>query len=222
MTGRLFLSGGGNEKKTFEFDEVFLKGVNKIVYIPLAWPNEDFEGCLNWFKGMIESHKKGVSIKMLTDLNEKVKLEDFDAIYIGGGNTFKLLKKIKDSGFDKRLIEYYENGGIIYGGSAGAMILGNKIDIALICKDKDENKVGLKDTSGLNLIKDYDIQCHFEPNQIAEHIEFIKKSKRGIVAIPEESALLIEGEKIKVIGSSPVTTLTPKEVCIWNPEEYIL
>lgn len=222
MIGKLFLSGGGSEKKTFEFDEIFLKEINKIIYIPLAWPNENFEGCLNWFTSMINTHKKGISIKMLTNLNEKINLSDFDAIYIGGGNTFKLLKKIKDSEFDKKLKEYYENGGIIYGGSAGALILGNKIDLALISKEKDENIVGLKNTSGLNLIKDYDIQCHFEPNQINKHLEFIKNSKRKIIAIPEESGLIVKDNKLEVIGSAPITTITPEKICIWNPKEYVL
>jgi len=220
MTGKLFLSGGGNEKQTYALDEVFLK-VRKILYIPIAWKNDDFESCLKWFENMISQHNKKIEIKMLIDLNEKTNLQDYDAIYIGGGNTFKLLKKIKESGFDNKLIEFYNKGGTIYGGSAGALILGNNIEIALICKDVDVNEVGLKDTSGLNLIKNYDIQCHFEDNQVEEHQEFIRKSKRNIIAIPEESALLVENNRYKVIGTKSITLITEKASTKYLPNKFI-
>lgn len=210
MKGRLFLSGGGNQKQTYALDEIFSKGIKKILYIPVAWKNNDFESCLKWFNHMLSLHKKKAEVKMLIDLNEKVDLEDYDAVYIGGGNTFKLLKKIKESKFNKKLLDYYKKGGTIYGGSAGAIIQGADIKTALLCKDKDVNNVGLKNTSGLNLINNFDIQCHFEDNQLKEHQEYIKKTKREIIAIPEESALLVENKKLKVIGIKPITIITKK------------
>lgn len=210
MTGKLILSGGGNEKQTYLLDEVFLKNVNKILYIPLAWKNDDFDSCLKWFKCMISQHKK-VKIEMLADLSKEVNLQNYDAVYIGGGNTFKLLKKIKDYRFDKKLIEYYNKGGIIYGGSAGAIILGKDVKIALICKDKDVNEVKLKDTRGLNLTKDYYIQCHFEDSQIEEHKKFIGKSKKKIIAIPEESSIFIENDRLKVVGLKSITIIAKSQ-----------
>ena len=62
MRGKLFLSGGGDEKETFEIDEVFMKGVNRILYIPVAWKNNDFASCLTWFPNAMSIHKK-VEIK---------------------------------------------------------------------------------------------------------------------------------------------------------------
>ena len=52
---------------------------------------------------------------------------DIDVIYISGGNTFATLKKIKDSGFDKYIINYIENGVIYIGGSCGAHIVTKNI-----------------------------------------------------------------------------------------------
>lgn len=206
MMGKLFLSGGGDEKQTFKLDSIFLKNIQSILYIPVAWPTDDFERCLIWFSNMISLHKK-MKITMLADLNRKVNLNGFDAVYIGGGNTFKLLKKVKESGFDKKLVEYYKNEGIIYGGSAGAIILGKDISTALLCKDKDANLVGLKNLNGLNLIYDMDVQCHFESGQIKEHQQHIRKTGRNIIAIPEESALLIENNNCKAIGEKPITII---------------
>ena len=129
MTGKLFLTGGGDEKQSFEIDKIFLKNIKSVLYIPIAWKNENYEGCLKWFKESMLKHKK-IRINMLTNLYRRVTLSNYDAVYIGGGNTYKLLKKIKDSHFDKKLIRYYQNGGTVYGGSAGAIIWGKDVSSA--------------------------------------------------------------------------------------------
>ncbi len=207
MAGKLFLSGGGNEKQTFEVDELFLKNIKKILYIPLAWKNNDFDSCLAWFRDAMSKHKS-VKIEVLTDLNGTVNLAQYDAVYIGGGNTFKLLKNIKDSRFDKKLVDYYNSGGIIYGGSAGAIMWGRDVNTALICSDADVNDVGLKDTNGFDVLHGTDIQCHYEDSQLKEHQQYVSKSGRNVIAIPEESAIFLENNKITVIGTKPVTLIT--------------
>lgn len=211
VASKLFLSDGGDEKQTFELDEVFLRDVNKILYVPIAWEIDyDFENCLNWLTNAMNQHKN-VKIRMLTNLQEMVNLKDYDAVYVGGGNTFKLLKGIKESRFDKTLIDYYNSGGTIYGGSAGAIIWGRDINIALLCADADVNEVGLKDTTGFDVLNGIDIQCHYNDSQLKEHQQYIAKTGSNIIAIPEESALLLENNKIKVIGTKPVTFITKTE-----------
>ena len=218
MTGKLFLSGGGNEKQTYGIDEFLLKDVKKILYIPVAWKNNDFESCRNWFTNMIHKHKKqGIGIDMLTDLTKTPSLQNYDAVYIGGGNTFKLLKLIKESKFDKRLSEYYDNGGKIYGGSAGAIIWGRDINIALICADADVNDVNLKNTSGFDKLNGHDIQCHYENSQLKENQDFVRKTKAPMIAIPEESALLVEDGKYRVIGTKSLTLITEKTSKSFKP-----
>ncbi len=211
MKGKLYLSGGGNEIKTYALDKIFLQEIKKILYIPLAWKEESYKECKKWFAKMLTLHNKDIKFDTLTNCNRKINLKNYDAIYIGGGNTFKLLKSIKESGFDKKLVNYYKKGGTIYGGSAGAIIFGKDVSIALICKEKDKNKVKISDTRGMNLVKNFDIQCHFEDDQIKEHQEYIKKTKRNVIAIPEESALFIDGEVCKTIGLAPITIIKEKD-----------
>ncbi len=220
MKGKLFLSGGGDEKQTYELDEVFLKDVKKILYIPLAWKGEDFDACLKWFEKSMEQHKK-VEVELLIDLSKDVNFNDFDAVYIGGGNTFKLLKKIRESRFDKKLLDYLNTGGIIYGGSAGAIIFGNDINIALICEDPDKNEVKLEDTCGLNLFDDFDIQCHFKEDQVEEHKKYIKEFGRDVICIPEESALFLQNGRSEVIGIKPITVITKGDVKKYNVGEVL-
>ncbi|MBE5757161.1 MAG: peptidase E [Clostridiales bacterium] len=51
----------------------------------------------------------------------KGKIENADAIYVGGGDTMYMLSKWKELGIDKMLIKAYEEGTIIAGLSAGAI-----------------------------------------------------------------------------------------------------
>jgi dipeptidase E len=220
MSGKIFLSGGGSGEQTSSFDKIFFKGVRKIVYIPLAWPNNDFDSCLNWFRKESERYGK-LEIKMLIDLSEKINLNFFDAVYIGGGNTYKLLKKIKESKFDAKLIKFYNEGKKIYGGSAGAIIFGADINIGNISIYPDENNVKLKNCSGFNLLNNYDIQCHFKDNQLDKQKEYLEHSKRNIIALPEESALLIDNNKFLVLGTRAITVIRPNEVLKYNPKKEV-
>lgn len=206
MTGKLFLSGGGDEKQTFALDEIFIREVSNILYIPLAWPNEDFDSCLKWFTGAMSAHKQ-VKIEMITDLYKEIDLKNYDTVYLGGGNTFKLLKYIKESNFDKKLLKHYNSGGTIYGGSAGALIWGNDINLAKIGFDADVNAVNLKDTTGFDVLDGLDIQCHYRSTQLEEHQRYIAKTGRNIIAIPEESAVFLENRKAKVIGLKAITLI---------------
>jgi len=206
MNGKIYLCGGGNEKQTYKVDEEFLKDINSILYIPWAWKDDNFQSCEEWFKKCMTQHKI-VKIKTLIKIEMPEDIEEYDAVYIGGGNTFKLLKRLKETNLDKKLIELYKKGKKIYGGSAGAIIWGYDIKTSQLCIDKDENLVNLKDTSGLDILSNYDIQVHFENNQIKEHQEYIFKTQRNIIAIPEDSALRVSEKELVAIGSSPITII---------------
>ncbi|MFP4402199.1 MAG: Type 1 glutamine amidotransferase-like domain-containing protein [Candidatus Nanoarchaeia archaeon] len=207
MRGKVFLAGGGNENQSFLVDKIFSESISNVLYIPIAWnnvrENEDFKPQLNWLSTTLG--KFGIkNITLLTDLESNVDLDLFDAIYIGGGNTFKLLKYIKESKFDIKLKNFINQGGIVYGGSAGALIFGNDINTALLCEDKDENKVNLENLTGLNILKNIDFQVHFDEVQVNTHKNHIKKTRKNIIAIPEESAVIIEDNKCRVIGTKGV------------------
>ena len=159
---------------------------------------------------------------MLKDENKFPNLSKFDAVYIGGGNTFKLLKKLRESKIEEKLIRFYKEGGKIFGRSAGAIIWGNDIKIALIGKEKDKNEVKLTNTKGFNQILDYDIQCHFETDQIQEHQKYIKKTGRNVIAIPEETAVIVKEKNLKVIGIKPVTVITTKDLKQFQPNSKII
>ena len=84
-------------------------------------------------------------------------------------------------------------------------------------KYADVNDVELEDTSGFNIIRSYDIQCHYKNSQKREHQDFIRKTKAPIIVIPEESALLVEDGKYGVIGTKSITLITEKTSKSFKP-----
>ncbi len=196
--GILFLSGGGDKKDSYLLDKEFSKVLKrKLLYIPIAIDIKEhpYSECFKWIKDIFAQFSFD-NIEMWTYLRNKTikDLENFDAIYIGGGNTFKLLKEIRDSGFDKLLLKFYNQGRSIYGGSAGAIIFGKSI-----ITTHDENEVNLKNLKGLSLCKDYSILCHYKPEVDDKNIKMLLK-KEKIIALPENSGIIIKNNVIKDIG----------------------
>jgi len=193
---KLLLSGGGDPENVIALDKLFVSMINvqeTVLYIPVAWESDStYAGCFNWFKGTYNPY--GImNIEMCANLNLITDLSRYSAIFIGGGNTFKLLKEIKESRFDKKLMDYLNGGGFVYGGSAGAIIFGNTIKSA---EYADDNNVGLTDLSGLNLVGGSDVFCHYS---IRDN-EFIMNYSNDLYVLYEESGLYINSNKIESIG----------------------
>lgn len=193
---RLLLSGGGEPHQVKKLDVFFANSINinkKVLYIPVAMDKIPYEKCFEWFKSTYE--KYGIkNIEMGIDLNKIKNLEKYEAIFIGGGNTFKLLKEIRESKFDIKLKKYLENNGFVYGGSAGAIIFGKSIDTS---SHSDKNKVGLKNLDGLNLMNEYKIWCHYN---IAKDKEYLKNIDGKMIFLYEESGIFFDGDNFKSIG----------------------
>jgi len=125
-------------------------------------------------------------------------LKNFDAIYIGGGNTWSLMQELMDSDFSQELISYIKNGGVVYGGSAGAIVLGKHIDT-----HDDENKINLKDTSGFNLLSDYSVACHYTNEQGNRFRDWAISHNSPIVCLPEEAGLMFGNDSVLCVGTKP-------------------
>ncbi|MFS0560722.1 Type 1 glutamine amidotransferase-like domain-containing protein [Terribacillus sp. 179-K 1B1 HS] len=191
--GTLFLSGGGNEKQTITIDRMFVNEIDKekpLLYIPIAMDEADYNDCFNWIRKVFTPLGME-NIVLWSSVNNKCMedLSDFSAIYIGGGNTFTLLKKIKDSKFYRLLRLYLNNGGIVYGGSAGAIILGENI---MTCAHLDRNTANVSDFQGMGMIGKYSVWCHFRKNEQFLVTKFVKDFDCPVIALPEETAIFIK------------------------------
>lgn len=196
---KLLLSGGGEPEQVKALDEYFANyvGDDKILYIPVAMYKIPYDKCENWFRETYAEYKL-YNIDVCTDLKNAPNLNKYKAVFIGGGNTFKLLKEIKESNFDYTIKEYLNNDGFVYGGSAGAIIFGKTIKTA---SHDDKNFVNLKNLNGLNLLNNYDVWCHYDENK--DKSEIIKLRQPTIV-LYEESGVLFNGKSFKTIGKEPL------------------
>src|SRR6476660_3481039 len=129
---KVALCGGGGASDSLLLDEVFATWIGsqgRLLYWPVALRGiRTFESCLEWITATFAPLNVS-PITMWTDLSEHQvsELEQFDAVYIGGGNTFGLLAELRKSGFDRYLREFACRGKAIFGGSAGAVVLGRDI-----------------------------------------------------------------------------------------------
>ena len=217
---KLFLNGGGCGKQTL----LTYKEINKIIdhgkpvlYIPLAMDEADhpYDSCYEWIKEEISSINIP-SIEMVRSFQEleKKDLNKYSLIYIGGGNTYKLLNGIKTTRTYDKLNEYIKNDGIVYGSSAGTVIFGKDINIIEVM---DKNEVNIKDTKGFNLLNNISIFVHYtnyrsklseeeNKNLTEKYTNFITKytsNNEKVIAIPEENTIFFDGKRIKVIGELP-------------------
>jgi len=203
--GYIILSGGGDLETSFQIDEKYfglLENNSKILYIPIALRRNSigYEACYDWFSTLISIHskEKDIDFTMLLENDDIPNFNNFDSIYIGGGNTYKLLDYIYRKNLDKKLVEYTKNGGIIYGGSAGAIILG--YDIRTVEEENDKNYIFFK---GLNLLGGKSVICHYT-NSLDERIFTIaEKINSEIIALPEGSGIILnlDGEIVDIIGN---------------------
>jgi len=220
---KIYLSGGGNEKQSFPLDKFFFNTLSKngrFLYLPIALRGHKLYSTVNsWMKNIIEIHKRtDVQFETSDDLSKYnfETLKEFDGIYIGGGNTWSLIQEVKNSGFADILIQYIKTGGQVYGGSAGAIIMGKKINT-----HDDENKSGVQNIFGLNLLSNYSVACHFKNKQNKRFKLWAMENALPIICLPEETGLAIKNNTAQCVGTKPCIIYfangTKKKV---NPEEF--
>jgi dipeptidase E len=202
---KIALAGGGGAEDSRLLDELFASWIGpqgKILYLPIALRGiRSFESCFEWIKTTF-APLAITRISMWTDLAEHPvgQLEEFEAIYIGGGNTYSLLAELMTSGFDRHLKVYANRGRIIYGGSAGAVVLGK--DIRTI-SHMDRNEIGLTEVNCLNLAEDHAVYPHYTPRDDTFIERFVEKHQQPVLAIPERSAVVIESGRTRSVGFEP-------------------
>ncbi len=217
---KLILCGGGSGEKNVLFNEKLNQIINHdypILYIPLAMDEKDhpYDGCYQWILQEL-SNVEIPYIEMVRSFEElsKKDLFSYSALFIGGGNTYKLLKGLKSSGVFQKINEYIHKDGIVIGGSAGAVIFGYDINVI---SAMDKNEVELTDTLGFNVLLGASIFPHYTNKKTklteAENEErFIRftnsikdfsKLHGPVIAIPEEDAIYIEDTNIEMLGTKP-------------------
>ncbi len=178
--------------------KVFLDIGAHILYVPVAMSSHKFPRAHEWFSGLVAHYKPDLKITMLTHDNvSNINLGDYDAVFIGGGNTFRLLDFIKTHGLDEKLRKFMHGGRPVYGGSAGAIIMGADINIA---REMDD-PTGFKYNDGLDILAGACVACHWP--RISEYVhDFAATQKRKIYCIPEDCGMIFDigGNLLETVG----------------------
>jgi len=201
MTKLLLTSTGlANQNITNQFLQIIDKPVSqiKIIFVPTASRSEEELKYVDESKkelldlGIPENNIKTLNLDKPVLFEE---VEDFDVIYVCGGNTFYLLKKVRETGFDKVIIEFAKTGKLYFGVSAGSILVCPNINIA---SPFDENDVNLTDLTGLNLT-DVIVSPHYKYEEKTIIDDFKKKSQYEVVPLTDEQALLVIDEETKIV-----------------------
>lgn len=128
----------------------------------------------------------------LHDSQQQSKLLSSNIVVISGGNTFNLLKKLRESGLDKSIKEFVEKPDFVLAGfSAGALVLTPTIAVCSL-PNFDQNLVGLDDLSGLGIV-DFEILPHYDKQSQKNVLENYRKTTvREVREITDEDYVSID------------------------------
>jgi peptidase E len=193
----LLTSAGFSNKEIFN---TFLKLIDKpmdqvrLVFIPTASRTKDELKYVN--KSRQELVDFGIKNITTLNLDHKITNENLiniDVIYVCGGNTFYLLQKIRESGFDQILPNFK---GLYIGVSAGSIVVGPDIKVS---NPYDKNDTNLTNTAGLNIV-DLAIAPHYQRKNKTIFEKLKKQVNYDIVGLTDNQAVLVNNGKKIIIG----------------------
>ena len=125
--------------------------------------------------------------------------KDKDIIFVEGGNSYYLLKQVRESGFDKVVKKFLERGDIYAGSSAGAYIACPTIEMATWHSRHNWDRFGMTDFGAMNLVP-FIFRVHYTPGQDEMFREKIKQSKYDVKLLTDEQAIFVDGEDVKIVN----------------------
>jgi len=204
--GEIGRPGYSIETTKMDKELIHLSGKNnpKVLFIPTA------SGDSNEYGEIFKKHfgqRLGCKTDILYLIKEKLskkeiqkKIFNADIIYVGGGNTAKLMKVWRKTGVDKMLQEAGKRGIVLSGLSAGSMCW-FKNGLSDSRKFNNPN-AGMIKVAGINLVNalhcpHYDVELH-RKNDLKETM---KKTPGVAIAIDNCCALEIVDDKYRIINS---------------------
>jgi dipeptidase E len=186
-------------------DEIrnFLGGARHVLFFPFALHDRDAyaEKAKTRFAAM------GYSLQSTHEAaNPKKAIEETDAIFIGGGNTFRLLKALQDLSFIEPIRRKVKSGVPYIGSSAGSNVASPTIKTT-----KDMPIVQPRSFDSLGLVP-FQISPHFlDPDPNSKHmgetqeeriLQFLEENDTPVAGMREGAWVLVEGDRITLKGAS--------------------
>lgn len=165
-----------------------LRNCNNILFVPGDYDNEKYtiykDKIISWFDNIGISFKENHLVSLDDELN------DYDVIFLMGGNPIKQIEIINKINL-KNLIN---KAKVVIGVSAGAINLSNE---AIYYNDYSEK---IEIYNGISLT-DINVYPHFDINnkEFLEEVKMVSKIKT-LIALPNESFIKLDDEQIEFCG----------------------
>ena len=184
----------------------FVNGhTENIIFVPYAavgFSNQEYTDKVNDALSSV-----GVQVHNLDDFNDKREaLSNASAIFVGGGNTFQLLKSLQDLDLVETMQGLVLAGTPYAGWSAGSNIAG-----PTICTTNDMPILQPRSFDALHLIP-FQLNPHYTEAALENHGGETRKQRlqeylvanqnSKVVCLPEATYLKVEGDSITYKGSS--------------------
>jgi cyanophycinase len=226
--GPLIIIGGHEDK---DGDKVILKAVaerlkgGRLVLATIASHEPE---------GYFETYQKAFAALGVTDLVElyiedraethdpaKLALLDSAAgVFFSGGDQLRISSQIGDTPIEARIREVWRTGGVLAGTSAGASVMSDTMMVR--GASAETHRIGdLQMAPGLGLVRDTIIDQHFaERGRIGRLLGAVAQSPRVLgVGIDEDTAIVLQGDDFRVIGSGAVYVVDAEGVSASNIAE---
>ncbi len=147
-----------------------------------------------------------LSLIDIEEYKSKIKLakilDEFDAIYVSGGNLFYLMNAIESVDFDE-IIDFFIQKRLYIGSSAGAVCLTKDINPYDILDSRGE--IGAKIDIGIGVV-DFHLLVHWENPKYQEKLtriaDYYKTRNYKIFFIKDTDSLFVNDGKIVKISSN--------------------
>jgi cyanophycinase len=187
-------------------------------------PEGYFENYDEAFRDLGVKDVQELDIRERSETRDETNLQLFDGatgLFFTGGDQLKITSQLGDTPMFCRMMEIYENGGVIAGTSAGASVMCETMLVK--GSGRESHRIGdLHMAPGLGLVKDAIIDQHFaERGRIGRLFGAVAQNPRVLgIGIDEDTAIIVEDEKsFRVVGSGAVYIVDGSEVTHSNIAE---
>ena len=183
--------------------KMFLGDARKALFFPFALHDRDDYAAKA--KSRFAAMGYGLESAHVTD-NPKKAIDQAEALFIGGGNTFRLLKTLQDRELLEAIRRKVKSGAPYIGSSAGSNVAGPTIKTT-----KDMPIVQPRSFDSLGLVP-FQISPHYlDPDPNSTHmgetqeeriLQFLEENETAVVGIREGAWILIENGAVMLKGET--------------------